>query len=411
MPLSNEQTQWLGNSFDTNNSDQQSALAGSIKNIGLSVSDTAGYFNDNNVSNNGSDWNDQNTYDYFNSAGLSDAAGWGGYNPTKQTPDQFSLPSIDTYNPEVTQSTSTGYSAGLLGTPNMIAPSSYTAQDATATNYSAVPQANAVTYSPTKLSEELTGLLNKGGDYMQVARTKALQGMNSRNTANSSMAIGAGHKAAIDSGLPIAQGDTNAMNQAGQYNATAANNVNANNANFENQARQSNANAANQFSLANQSAQNREALDNANLLHGANSSNANSANQFALSDQASINQANRYNATSENEFSLNNQRAINQSSSDFAKANNAASMQNAENNMRLLLVDAEKSLSTYKTDIQRKNALDGIASELVRSGVDNGVFATTDGATNWLSMIGDLYPDMGLSVVNALAVDSASEVV
>ena len=325
--------------------------------------------------------------------------------------DDALAPTIDTYQAPVTQSTSTGYEASTVGQPAQVTANTYDAQDATATTYDATQQSDAVKYTPTKLSEELTGLLSKGGDYMQTARTKALQGMNSRGTANSSMSIGAGHDAAIQAGLPIAQGDTNAMNQAGQYNATAENNVNANNASFENQASLNNANAQNQFSLSNQSAQNRGLLDNANFLNQADQANVNAQNQFDLVNQGAENQANQYNATAENEFALNNQDAINQASSSFANANNTASLQTAENNMRLLLANAEESLSNYSTDIQRKTALDQIASTLVQSGVNNGVFATTDGAANWLSMIGDLYPDMGLSVVSTLAVEAASEVV
>ena len=113
----------------------------------------------------------------------------------------------------------------------------------------------------------------------------------------------------------------------------------------------------------------------------------------------------------ENEFSLRNMDALNKSSLDFVKANNAASMQDAANSMAMMLADAQQSVSQYSTDVQRQTSLDQIASTLVRSGVDNGVFATADGAANWISMIGEIYPDMGLSVTTALAQDSAVEVV
>ena len=324
--------------------------------------------------------------------------------------DNAVAPTIDTYQAPVTQSTSTGYEATLLGAPAEVQANTYQAQDATANTYQATEQSAAETYNPTKVSTALSGILARNSDYLKDARTQALQTANRRGLANSSIAAGAGVQAGIRSALPVAQGDANAMNSAGQFNAGSVNAVNANNANFANQASSANANAENQFALSNQSAANRASLDNANALNTADQLNANSQNQFSQLNQASQTQANQYNATSENEFALNNQKAINQASNEFASANNTASMQNAENNMRLLLANAEESLSNYSTDIQRKTALDQIASTLVQSGVNNGVFATTDGAANWLSMIGDLYPDMGLSVVSTLATDAASEV-
>jgi len=287
-------------------------------------------------------------------------------------------PTIDTYEQTPVQSTSTGYDAVQLGQPATTTANTY---DAT--------RATAATYDPVNVEDRLTGLLNKDSDYMKANTTKALQMSNNRGLANSSMAVGAGRLAAIESALPIATQDAAAQNQAGQWNS----------------------NAVNQFGLANQAANNRASFDNANFLNTSDQFNATAQNQADQLNQQALNQASQYNSTVENEFALKNQDAFNQSAKDFAAANNTASLQNAENNMRILLANAQEGLSNYSTDIQRKTALDQIASTLVQSGVSNGIFATSDGAANWLSMIGDLYPDMGLSVTTQLSSAAAASVV
>jgi hypothetical protein len=292
--------------------------------------------------------------------------------------DTAVAPTIDTYEQTPVQSTSVGYDAAQLDQP----------ATTTANTYDAA-QASAATYDPAMVEDNLAGLLDRDSDYMKVNTTKALQASNNRGLSNSSMAVGAGQLAAIESALPIATQDAAATNQAGQWNS----------------------NALNQVELANQAADNRASLDNATFLNTSDQFNATAQNQADQLNQQATNQANQYNATVENEFALNNMDALNQAARDFTSANNEASLQNAENNMRILLANAQDSLSTYSTDIQRKTALDQIASTLVQSGVSNGIFATSDGAANWLSMIGDLYPDMGLSVTSQLSSQAADSVV
>lgn len=54
---------------------------------------------------------------------------------------------------------------------------------------------------------QLTGLLDENGQYIQQARNQAAQAANARGLMNSSLAAGAGQAAAIQAGLPIAQQD------------------------------------------------------------------------------------------------------------------------------------------------------------------------------------------------------------
>ena len=57
------------------------------------------------------------------------------------------------------------------------------------------------------VSGRLQGLLSNRSPYIERARTRAKQTANRRGLMNSSIAAGAGEAAAIDSALPIAQGD------------------------------------------------------------------------------------------------------------------------------------------------------------------------------------------------------------
>lgn len=72
------------------------------------------------------------------------------------------------------------------------------------------PAQGPKTYQPDDralVSNQLSRLLEQDSPWMQRARLRATQAMNSRGLMNSSMAAGAGEAAAIDSALPIAQAD------------------------------------------------------------------------------------------------------------------------------------------------------------------------------------------------------------
>lgn len=281
------------------------------------------------------------------------------------------LGTIDAYEWPTTAAEATGYDAALGGDTPTVETEEWQGD---------IFDANTADASGRNgfVEDRLTGLLSKDSEYMQSARTKALQEQNRMGTANSSMAIGAAHKSAIDAGLPIASQDASAFNQIG---------------------------------LANQASTNRAASENARTINEANTWNATAENQQNLADQQYQNQAEQYNATASNEFAIQNKVALDRSAADFAGAKNTASIQDANNNLKLLLASAEEDLSTYSTDVQRKTALDNIAAELVRSGLNAGIFATQDQGANWIGMIGQLFPDMGLSVTDQLSTEAAAGVV
>lgn len=73
------------------------------------------------------------------------------------------------------------------------------------------------------VSTNLNGLLDENGQYMQLARQSGLDQAGSRGLLNSSIAAGNSQRAAIQSGLPIAQGDAQAYMAAAGQNQDALN--------------------------------------------------------------------------------------------------------------------------------------------------------------------------------------------
>lgn len=265
-----------------------------------------------------------------------------------------------------------------------------------ADKYNAV-NANANTFDMTTndsagrngvVEDRLNKMIGRDSEYMQMAKSNAQRNMSARGLGNSSLAVGANYAAGISASLPIAQQDASAFNEIGM----------------------SNTNAKNQFDLSNQAAQNRALSENSNAQNQANTWNATAKDTANKLNQQYNNQASAFGAEAANQFALQNKAALDQSAADFANAQNEASMQNAANNLKLLLASADEQLSNYNTDIQRKTALDGIASTLIQSGVNSGVFASQSGAANWIKMIGELYPDMGLSVTTQLATTASAGV-
>lgn len=258
-------------------------------------------------------------------------------------------------------------------------------------------QANANTFDMTQndstgrngvVEDRLTKMIGKDSEYMQMAKANAQRNMSARGLGNSSLAVGANYAAGISAALPVVSQDASAFNEIGMGNT----------------------NAKNQFELANQAAENRALSENTAAKNNADTWNATAQDTANKLNQQYNNQAQAFGAEAANQFALQNKASIDQASKDFAAAQNEASLQNASNNLKLLLAGAEEQLSQYSTDMQRKTALDGIASTLIQSGLNAGVFASQTGAANWIKMIGELYPEMGLSVTTTLADEAAAGV-
>ena len=199
------------------------------------------------------------------------------------------------------------------------------------------------------VEDRLNAMLNKDSPYMQRAAGQSNMAMNRRGLSNSSMAQGAEQAAMVDAALPIASQDASAFNQLG---------------------------------LSNQAAENRAGSENAGALGQVNMFNASANNQAAFTNTEYQNQAARH----------------------FADAQNADQMQTAKYQL-------EQQLRSINNQQERQQYLDGVASELIRAGLGAGVFADQNTAANWLGMIGDVYPEMGLSVTRKMASDASADVI
>lgn len=79
-------------------------------------------------------------------------------------------------------------------------------------------QVAAAQTAGTTTSQQLEGILNKGGALMQQAATTGNQQANSRGLLNSSMGIQAAQSAVLGQAVPIASSDASAINQTNQFN-------------------------------------------------------------------------------------------------------------------------------------------------------------------------------------------------
>ena len=83
--------------------------------------------------------------------------------------------------------------------------------------YTRTPQSNEL------VENRLNGLLSQNNPYIQNARQRSAEQSNSRGLLNSSIAAGAGERAAIESALPIASQDASAFGAAAGQNQDALN--------------------------------------------------------------------------------------------------------------------------------------------------------------------------------------------
>lgn len=75
----------------------------------------------------------------------------------------------------------------------------------------------------TTVQDRMQGLLAQGSKYLDMARQRAAETANSRGFLNSSMAAGAGERAAIEAALPIAQQDAQTLTSTSLQNASQTN--------------------------------------------------------------------------------------------------------------------------------------------------------------------------------------------
>jgi len=192
-------------------------------------------------------------------------------------------------------------------TASTYSPSSYESQGYEADNYDAVT-GTAATYDAdqrqVKSNETARGqmqqLLDENGRYMQSARARSSEQANARGLLNSSMAVGAGERAAIDSAMPIATQDATTYNTRSLANMDASNTSRRFNAGNEQQTDLANMNAKNASRQFNTSANNRAGEFTASAANRAGEFTANAENRAGEFNASSENQSSQFNASQEN---------------------------------------------------------------------------------------------------------------
>lgn len=130
-------------------------------------------------------------------------------------------------------------------------------------------QATTSTYTPQQrevktnatVKGQMEGLLSEGSRYLDIARQNAAESANNRGFLNSSMAAGAGERAAIESALPIASQDAGTYNQRDLANMQNVNQSRQFNATADMQTSQFNAGQSNQMAMEQWSQNTQQAHD------------------------------------------------------------------------------------------------------------------------------------------------------
>lgn len=192
------------------------------------------------------------------------------------------------YNPEpvVAQINPATYTPTVTGPTSLATAGTAVGQGYTPTNWN-VDENQTV-------AGQIKGLIASNSPLNQQTETAAKQAMAAKGLLNSSMAITAGQDALYKNVLPIAQADASMYGNAGQYNATAAN-----------QSAAFGADAGNKASLANAENQTQVSLGNANNENANKQFNTGQANTAGQANINAVNAANLENTRAANQIAIN----------------------------------------------------------------------------------------------------------
>lgn len=239
----------------------------------------------------------------------------------------------------------------------------YTAATVSPTTYTATDQSPAATWTPATSDPTVTynaatadvntatqdprygtvegrigGLLSQDNELMQRAAQRGLDTANARGLLNSGMAVQSAQTAVMDQALPIAQSD------AASFNTIQANNMSAQNRNFEfNAAQQQLADSANSL------AANARAEANAGRTQEAERLYAAARDAVSQFNANAVNQSSQYNATAQNQANQFNAAAQNAAAAQAVEAANQIAIQTLRGDQAQALADTE---AQYKTTIQ-----------------------------------------------------------
>ena len=285
----------------------------------------------------------------------------------------------------------------------------------------------------TTVNGLLSQYMSQNNPLMQQAKTTALQSANSRGLANSSIAVGAGQTAAMNSMLPVAQQDaqvyasSDAANQSArnnqlQYNASNLQQTGIQNQNATNNMAQYNTSNQQQTNLTNTQAANNTSQFNAGNQQQTNLTNAQAANQNAqynagntqqvnLANQASTNQSNQYNTGILANTMQQNQTAANSSAQFNSQQTNAQSQFNASQSNDILKTELDMTNrtqlagieSTYKTLMQANSSAGSLYQQSVKNITDIQASPDMDAATKASAITNQLsYLKTGVGLIEKM---------
>lgn len=193
----------------------------------------------------------------------------------------------------------------------------YTANNATTNNVNVT--------APQTVSSQITGLIAQNSPLEQQAQAQAAQASNAKGLLNSSMAVGSGESAVLNTALPIAEQDAQTNANAATFNANAANTTSQFNAGAANTAAEQNTQATNTQTLANQQSLNTAGQVNTTQANALQSQEIQQQGTVAQANQTAINNATAQSAQlSVTAQTANQSAAVQQSAQVYAGALQAA---------------------------------------------------------------------------------------
>lgn len=251
-------------------------------------------------------------------------------------------PPVVTVPTETPQYTASTVTPSTYGATNQSPAATWTpaTSDPTVTYNAANADVSTVTQDPRYGTVEgrIGGLLGSDSQLMQRAAQRGMDLANTRGLLNSGMAAQSAQTAVMDQALPIASAD------AASFNTIQANNMAAQNRNFEfNAAQQQLADAANSL------AQNARAEANAGRTQEADRLYAAARDAVSQFNANAVNQASQYNATAQNQANQFNAAAQNAAAAQAVENANQFALQTLRGDQAQALAATE---AQYKTTIQ-----------------------------------------------------------
>lgn len=299
--------------------------------------------------------------------------------------------------PKPVKATASGYT-GAKGNAHKYHASGAKAYTGTAQGYDGA-QGDASEYTADQrdvapnatVRKQMEDLLSSDSKYLKTARHNADQASNSRGLLFSSMAAGAGEKAAIEAAMPIATQDAStyhnqsltnqqAVNAERQYNAGNRQQMELANMDSRNQADRFTAEQSNAMSQFNAGQRQQNSQFNADARNRAGEFNATNRQQMELANMDSTNQSRQFNANAEMEMSqFNATQANNMAQNQWSQLSSQAHekvMKELDASSRERLIEFEKKWDRVIEQDKLVSTAYATAMQSLGTAMSNGQLST-----------------------------------